>query len=81
MNGCRIACAAPLGHATFDSCPQETHHNSALMNDFSACLKEGAFDEITRLTKEAVEIVRTAREVYYLPINGSISIYGEEDGT
>ena len=26
-------------------------------------VKEGAFDEITRLTKEAVEIVRTAREV------------------
>ena len=26
-------------------------------------VKEGAFDEITRLTKEAVELVRTAREV------------------
>ena len=26
-------------------------------------VKEGAFDEITRLTKEAVELVRAAREV------------------
>ncbi|CDL43942.1 hypothetical protein KPLM21_690004 [Klebsiella pneumoniae] len=42
LNACErpreIACAAALGHATFDSRTPKTHHNGALMNDFSACL-------------------------------------------